>query len=1528
MPANAFILTLFGVTLLGLGNGYPCTFGCVSCDTENNSCRLCDYQSNMYMKNDKCVEISIPNCDLISFLGECLMCESGYYLDATDRCVKVPANAEIANCQIYTLALTCAYCNSGYYLEKKNCMAVNRVIEGCEIYADASSCTTCGQGKVPSGDGSRCIQAKETNACVSYSYIDCLECQQDYVLNRNLHLTDKRSALVFRKKGRIGQMETVPVCEPAVVANCDEYFSVNYCSKCSEGFFLDRQDGQCKPYPVSFVKNCKVFGGPGKCVDCMKGYRLTSDGGCLPVAFVDKCLSYNTAYALDFCELCQDGYYSSQGTECKLRQNSASILHCQVYHPQLDLCKACYNSFILAPNGLFCYPQIQFCEVYDQLDLNNPGAPPGCQKCLPSFYLSNGECAFGTVKNCEIFERNSNTCVQCLNGFYLNSFKYCIRHANITNCLTYSSNQPNSCEVCANNTMPFRVESGCLPVTSNLPNCVYYDSDFRCAVCKQEFYVTTDGQCSRIPVEFPACLEFDFHNKKCLKCHHQFKLYNGECSKILDYQKSNSEFSLTNYTRKSTEEATDTELRLLVTCVKGTIPIPVSHTFQCVNSAQLSLFDGRAIRHCRKYADGVCVQCESGYFVSESGNSCYEECNGLILLDQVTFINSIAYHIGKKRCMDSRTLPNCQYASYNNKQQISCVGCKSQYQKIIDTLTGEYVFYETDKSEARLVSPVNKFPVFSCEVSSKIVENCDYYRRYGDKAGHFCIGCVDGFVGMLDPLVGATSMSCAKVRFCGEKQVGNLPPILNIYYSCHYCSDEEKIVVIGVTGGDESEWGSEQLAELPNRSGQTLDCVNPKSINLIANCLLAAYDHDKQAYFCTACKPNFDAVRSADSKYIKACNPIANCDPDGEKTLVNGCVSCLTKTHLSDDNGNVAYSFCMPVEVPNCYAATIDGVCLYCEPGYYTNADGNCERFSIANCADSNPQATVFPSRDYLLAMHHYGEIGCNKCNGDFVSVFIETEEVVCIPSAAALSRDTPDANTAFIIGCDVYKKSLPLACAECSSGLLLTSDDKACVEALPDCVVVYSVNHKICAQCANGFVEVDGDCIKKDIPNCKVYQNTFNLTSSSCLKCNDGYYLANPRECIKGAVNDCVEYMKGSGTKCAKCAVGFVEVVIAGGVSYCFPVPNNLGCERWDEERLRNGALSCLKCQPNKFKIDAPNSLLLGSTCVLVNKESTCTSYDIKETFATSFFTCKDSCIDNDNYYIGEDFKCTQRSNIDENCLKYDPFGDNCLICINGYFALPDSTCTPMWEEIEGCADYVSVNDCSRCFHNFYLENGRCVLVKTQIRDCVEYGSGGRCVRCIHTHYLDAQSNKCVKSLAKNCAVAGNLVSCAKCHEGWGLAREGFEVSCRLVQLFECEEHTLLAPFLCLKCTPGFYPDDKGECQTVTDPIPGCKYYMNENTCMECMSDYALSVTQDSCVGGPVVKRMIDPNCNTSVVMQEPLCVKCSNGYFLFHGKCVNCLDYVQNCDVCNPVFPTKCLVCARGFYQNILGECSFPKN
>lgn len=95
---------------------------------------------------------------------------------------------------------------------------------------------------------------------------------------------------------------------------------------------------------------------------------------------------------------------------------------------------------------------------------------------------------------------------------------------------------------------------------------------------------------------------------------------------------------------------------------------------------------------------------------------------------------------------------------------------------------------------------------------------------------------------------------------------------------------------------------------------------------------------------------------------------------------------------------------------------------------------------------------------------------------------------------------------------------------------------------------------------------------------------------------------------------------------------------------------------------------------------------------------------------------------------------------------------------------------------------------------------------------------------------------------------------------------------------------------YKCVKCSTNYYLSPEGVCIEVVDLIPKCVEYGTATTCQKCAVGTALSVDKMKCLRNRNVMREIDMQCNESIILKEPVCNTCKNGYLFEEGECIKC--------------------------------------
>jgi len=158
----------------------------------------------------------------------------------------------------------------------------------------------------------------------------------------------------------------------------------------------------------------------------------------------------------------------------------------------------------------------------------------------------------------------------------------------------------------------------------------------------------------------------------------------------------------------------------------------------------------------------------------------------------------------------------------------------------------------------------------------------------------------------------------------------------------------------------------------------------------------------------------------------------------------------------------------------------------------------------------------------------------------------------------------------------------------------------------------------------------------------------------------------------------------------------------------------------------------------------------------------------------------------------------------------------------------------------------------------------------------------------------------------------------------GFGLQTTNGITNCVTVSLNNCLNATSIAPFTCLTCSSGFFPNTNGVCTTVSATIPNCLTYDTATTCSVCSSNSALSVARTVC-NSTYFSAFTDSNCAQNTILATPTCAQCSLGSYFVNGNCQTCTNntFASGCLSCDPTNNNMCLSCRPTFYMNAAGGC-----
>ena len=412
---------------------------CEQCNENGNLCKICE-EGYFPDENGGC---SIINNCKISYEGECLECQSNYFLvQNTKTCKSLYSNdlkycktinksngfcdicednyyldkgdkrcTKTENCFSSAFGI-CTSCDKGFYLDKKNqkCLLQEKPFLHCKETIDNINCDKCDDDYFFSSD-EKCV---ETNYCEKSLDNICIECINNY------YLTEKDNICSYDKN-----------CITA-----DKY--TGYCNSCKMSYYLDKKDGKCKTNKENneFFK-CKISEN-GVCLSCENGYYLgkdnlcsssknckeSEDGLCLDciedyyLGLDNKCTIYENCINSDDnyeCIECEEGFYFDRNNQtCKI--NTEDFEHCKHSNQFGNYCEDCKDGYYLTIRDKICRSNEEEglyykCKVTDYNEF--------CSRCIDGYYLSTGDKKCSKVDGCK-FTRNENECEECEENNCLN----------------------------------------------------------------------------------------------------------------------------------------------------------------------------------------------------------------------------------------------------------------------------------------------------------------------------------------------------------------------------------------------------------------------------------------------------------------------------------------------------------------------------------------------------------------------------------------------------------------------------------------------------------------------------------------------------------------------------------------------------------------------------------------------------------------------------------------------------------------------------------------------------------------------------------------------------------------------------------------------------------------------------------------------------------------------------------------------------------------------------------------------------
>jgi hypothetical protein len=482
------------------------------------------------------LEVDIPHCKLNDMLGNCLYCEKGYTLDEySNWCMESVRTGKKFGCDLWDGQENCQTCQEGTALTLENeCIPIQNPIANCFQYKAEGFCAQCQMDYQLSMDMTACERIPSISNCGGTTRLRCMSCREGFKYNFNNYLYELFAFDNLRNVEKIQRKflldngnspaDIYNVCQPLRIPYCELHSQFNKCVKCVSNYYLYQDT--CHAYPKDRIYNCQKYSSLAVCVSCASGFYLKSATECVEVETIDNCQSYSTTDAETVCTRCIEGYYLTESNSCTRRTSlSDNILNCEQLYFNQEKCQECIETYVLTTDERRCLPEIEFCLSYE--DSNSTTQQHICKQCIDQYFFNEDskKCVEGTIKNCLVYNRNSNVCSICENRYYL-SGGTCRTHEDLVYCGQYSNIKKNTCDSCNNKTLKFDRVNTCLPVNL-IDYCQSYDTVDSCSLCEDGYQLTQDKKCAQIPGrEF--CLQKNSLGQ-CVKCLPNKILQDGLC---------------------------------------------------------------------------------------------------------------------------------------------------------------------------------------------------------------------------------------------------------------------------------------------------------------------------------------------------------------------------------------------------------------------------------------------------------------------------------------------------------------------------------------------------------------------------------------------------------------------------------------------------------------------------------------------------------------------------------------------------------------------------------------------------------------------------------------------------------------------------------------------------------------------------------------------------------------------------------------------------------------------------------------
>ena len=1300
--------------------------------TDTSSCKFCSKGLTFLAEatrsdglKGKCLEGSVPNCDIYQAENICYTCAFGYSLQGTDCLL----NNVVEFCENYERDKlhTCQTCNPNYMLFNINDICTETaVIANCDTFSSPNKCQKCKNGFKIMEDTEivgrdKCDLIPVTLNCVQYdnSTSKCTLCDKAYVLDEGVC---KKTQDYLQEYCASDNMDGLINLQEFKCNHCDQFSSivdVNSYFICTSEKYRDDLIENCGKYKRDQID--LTF----KCIQCKEGFYL-QDEKCVTECSSEKIKiieELTKGFVLNSQSSSFDMYKVSGLRKCETLTGAPS--NCEIVAPNIFfqntdetivdyVCIQCKLGFISVPAP-------KTATRYNSGDIENSiSGPlpvyPGLS-CVSSQITISGQVndATNLIENCQYYYKlNKNTsqietygCLRCKFGYtgvIINS-DYSNFSGFLDTCEPFPENECDLDVKYQGYTQDFEdLENWLIPLSSYLTCHKCKDNaqkpvlfiDYDVAAVDTGFNVTPASPNNYDYYKYSTWKNYAGINKYSLTSSPYRNGSGGKMNVCMVPNNTNFNMSGGNYFRILNGDNAGDNCALFISQVYYSPSAYYSYVSGSVDFRinNVTLTCGACMPSYRKYKTpktyGNTNQTYVTYFYHGYECSAISNCDDTgkdwvnycskCLDGYVWNWNTSSKRIEYDNCR-LNSIKNCQAAASNTV----CSYCEKGYVLHSDGYCEKYTSPFCDDNYSLFTVE------FEANSSSPIYIDLGRSGLYLHPHPPGCNSCKTGYAAYEQP---GSKFVCLKSQFLldhtnliGTITTGFVENCKNYYYetsgntiTCVVCEDSYTLTITNKCVQASTVNNCAYASEITSNGETTYSCETCLdgfifvsglcTEGTIVNCKTYTISKTAKTQNCAVCN---DGYYSAGSTCIQG--SIANCLVYDSAT---NCISCSSGFQSIKLKDNVSLCLEIPVKM-RCKGfdeenfSSGDLSCSECNPGYVAvvktinDPSSYCFKFpGVDNCFKYNREAKFSKST-----------LECTQCNLEF---FLNLGNKQCV------SRSPIDPNCTYLhITSD--------ECLKCKTSYFLDTDKLTCIknpEGINFCRT-YS-DAVTCVNCNKDKFLENNTCldipVESKVANCLYYNET-----KECIECEETFALES-KKCIAGIATNCLTYETAK--KCATCKTGFGK----------FTENDNINCIPFTDENCAVSTLvhpfECLQCNVLYYP-----------------KDGLCVDVDSKIKFCLVYDTANTCAICESAYALSIDKKTCDTNEFissfkDVNCERNRLVSPaECAACQVGYYFKDNSCLACNITAEEGCfyCNPEEPTTCLLCASRWYMDKtGKCV--------------------------------------------------------------------------------------------------------------------------------------------------------------------------------------------------------------------------